>query len=309
MPDRGPILAEPALDPATLINARLSDVVRALTRSLAQAGVSEPALDARLLVMRACGLSHAELISNSGGPIGDDAAVRLAALGARRLAREPLARIFGAREFWGREFAIGPATLEPRPDTETLVGAVMEAVRARGMQADRLMILDIGTGSGCILISLLGELPLARGLGTDISLAALDVAMANAARHGMQSRCHFVQTSWFSGVAGPFDLILANPPYVESCELHSLAPEVRCHDPVGALDGGADGLEAYRAIIPGLASRLAPGGLVAFEVGKGQAPAVGAMLDQAGLNGAHAAVIRDLAGIERVVLADLSDCS
>jgi release factor glutamine methyltransferase len=281
----------------------LGGVVRLLAQALARAGVSEPALDARLLVMRACGLSHAELISKSSRMLDEAAALRLAQLAARRLAREPMARILGFREFWGRDFAIGPATLEPRPDTETLVEAVLNAVHSSGRGEDRLRILDIGTGSGCILISLLCELPEARGLGTDIAPEALDVAQANATRHGLGARCGFVLTSWLSGIAGTFDLIVANPPYIASSDLGALAPEVLRHDPLAALDGGADGLGAYRAIIPDLSSRLAPGGLVALEVGLGQAAAVRAMLRQAGHDGTSVQVLRDLAGVERVVLA------
>lgn len=272
---------------------------RALTRAFGDTGIATPRLDARVLLMAACGLSHASLIRAANERVTPAQAERLEALAARRLAGEPVSRILGTREFWGLEFALSPETLDPRPDTETLVQAVLDAVRPRAREPMRL--LDLGTGTGCILVALLHELPFAFGIGTDISHAALATARDNARRNGVSARAGFVQSDWLAGVDGRFDVVVANPPYVAGAEIASLSSEVRCHDPIAALDGGMDGLTAYRAIVPDLTSVLAPGGVAAFEVGAGQAHAVAQMVLA---SDAEAVVqpVPDLAGIMRVVV-------
>jgi release factor glutamine methyltransferase len=188
----------------------------------------------------------------------------------RRLAREPPSRILGAPDPPRRPFPIGPASLDPRPDTETLVDRALGFAAAQKAPS----ILDLGTGSSAILVTLLAELPGARGTGTDVSAAALAVAGANARRHGVAGRAHFVAADWCDGVTGRFDLIVSNPPYIPSGDMIGLEPEVRDHDPVLALDGGTDGLDAYRAIAAGAGARLSPGGLMALEIGAGQQDAV-----------------------------------
>jgi release factor glutamine methyltransferase len=219
-------------------------------------------------------------------------------MAARRLDREPVSRIFGRREFWGLPFVIDGAVLDPRPETEGLVGAALDALGGR--RSDPLQILDLGVGSGAILAALLSELPEAEGLGIDCSLAACRVARANLDALGLKSRAAIACGRWLDTVGGVFDLIVSNPPYIARDELIALEPEVRRHDPAAALDGGVDGLEAYRAITPGLRFRLRPGGVAAFECGAGQGAAVASLMRAAGF--ADPAIYLDLEGRDRVVL-------
>ncbi|RIA55485.1 peptide chain release factor N(5)-glutamine methyltransferase [Dichotomicrobium thermohalophilum] len=273
-----------------------------LTRVFREGGIVTPALDARLLLMAACGVSHAELIRHPERVLTEDERTCLVACAARRLGGEPVSRILGSRAFWGLEFRVVPETLDPRPDTETLVEAVLAALPERDAP---LRLLDLGTGTGCILIALLSECPGATGIGTDISQASLLNARENARRVGVASRAHFLQGEWLRGIGGSFDVVVSNPPYIARAELAGLSREVREHDPEAALDGGADGLDAYRAILGDIDRVLKPGGFAAFEVGRGQAAAVSAMMADAGLVPAlphGVAVVHDLAGIERAIV-------
>ena len=277
----------------------LGHALAGLRRRLAAAGIANPALDARLLVIAATGLSHEALIAAPERMLGDDEARRLDALADRRLAGEPVSRIVAEREFYGRPFTIGPASLDPRPDTETLVERALNFARTKTVPVE---ILDLGTGSGAILVTLLAELPEARGTGTDVSAAALDEARRNALRHGVAERARFVSADWCQMVEGRFDLIVANPPYIPSGDLDGLSREVRNHDPLRALDGGEDGLDAYRAIAAGAVPLLAPYGLLAIEIGAGQHDAVTAVFAGHGWRPAPAgAACRDLAGHVRVL--------
>lgn len=279
--------------------AGVGRVLAGLARRLAAAGIASPALDARLLLMAATGLTHEALIASPERPLDGEAARRLEALAARRLAREPVSRIVAEREFYGRSFAIGRASLDPRPDTETLVERALAFAATR---AGVVHILDLGTGSGAILVTLLAELPGARGTGTDLSAAALGEARANAARHGVAGRARFLVADWCDGIDGRFDLVVSNPPYIPTDAIARLAPEVRDHDPRTALDGGPDGLAAYRAIAAQCAPLLAPGGLLAVEIGAGREPAVSAIFAARGWGPAPAgAASRDLAGHVRVL--------
>ncbi len=275
---------------------------RALARAFRDSGIANPALDARLLAMAACGASHAELICDPERPLSDAERARLDDWAGRRLAGEPVSRILGSRAFWGLDFRLSPDTLDPRPDTEALVEAVLAALPERDAP---LHILDLGTGTGCILIALLSELPVSLGTGTDISHAALQTARANARAAGVADRARFVQADWLRGIGGCFDVVVSNPPYIARAELAALSREVRAHDPAAALDGGADGLAAYRAILGEIGRVLKPGGIAAFEVGQGQAGAVSAMMRAAGMTPAlpdGAASAFDLAGIERALV-------
>lgn len=284
----------------TAAPSTVSEALTALGRRLAAAGIDTAMLDARLLVLEATGLAHEDLIARPDRPLSKSQAQSLAALAGRRAAREPLSRIVGEREFYGRPFILAPAALDPRPDTETLVERGLGF--ARQHTRDDLEILDLGTGSGAIVLTLLAELPSARGTGTDISPAAIEVARANAEALGVGDRAHFVHADWCRGIDGRFDLIVANPPYIPSGELCRLAPEVRDHDPAGALDGGADGLDAYRAIAAGAGRLLAPDGLVAVEIGAGQHTMVEAVFAAQGWRPApDAPAWRDLAGRVRVL--------
>jgi release factor glutamine methyltransferase len=277
----------------------LGHALAGLRRRLAAAGIANPALDARLLVIAATGLSHEALIAAPERRLADDEARRIDALAERRLAGEPVSRIVAEREFYGRPFTIGPASLDPRPDTETLVE---RALGFAGTRTGPVEILDLGTGSGAIVVTLLAELPDAHGTGTDVCSAALDVARRNALRHRVAERARFVAADWCRGVDGRFDLIVANPPYIPSGDVDGLSREVRDHDPLRALDGGPDGLDACRAIAAGAGPLLAPDGLLALEIGAGQHDAVTAVFARQGWRPAPAAAAcRDLAGHIRVL--------
>lgn len=224
----------------------------------------------------------------------------LAGLLARRLAGEPVDRILGRRGFWTLDLKIAPDVLSPRSDTETIVRAALERLAGEGRTGDRLRLLDLGTGTGAILLALLSELPNAVGLGIDASDAALETAATNAALAGLPARTDWRKGDWGSGLSGPFDVIVSNPPYIPSGDIAALDREVRDHDPVLALDGGADGLACYRAILPRLTGLLAPRGFAVLEIGFGQdrdvaALARAAMLDVVGLK-------PDLGGVPRAMV-------
>lgn len=261
-------------------------------------GIDSPELDARILAGAALGLDLTGLAVHAMRIVDDAAAARLADFGRRRIAGEPVARIIGHKEFWGLTLALSPATLVPRPDTETIVDAAIGLVRAGTLAAPR-RILDIGTGSGAILLALLSEFPQAYGVGCDIDADALATAAANARALGLASRTGFVRSDYAAPLAGPFDLVVSNPPYIPTGEIATLAVEVRAHDPRRALDGGADGLDAYRRIAPQAAALLAPGGAVLLEVGQGQAADVARLVVNAGLDSLPSQ--EDLAGVARVV--------
>jgi release factor glutamine methyltransferase len=281
--------------------ATIAAVRRAVARRFREAGLDTPDLDARLIVGHALGLDLAGLMSERERPIGPSALAGIEALAARRLAGEPVARILGVKEFWGLPFAVTPAVLVPRPETETLVETALARLDTVGARERPLRIGDLGTGSGALLVALLHELPQVFGIGTDRSVAAIATARENAQRLGVASRASFVACDFGAALTGGFDLVVANPPYVASADIATLAREVRDFDPVAALDGGADGLAGYRAIVADAGRLLAPGALLAMEVGAGQSDAVSALADAAGLTAITATP--DLAGIPRVVSA------
>jgi release factor glutamine methyltransferase len=271
---------------------------RTLTTRLKSGSIESAELDARILVGHALGLDLTGVIAAARRPVTAAEAARIEDFARRRLAGEPVARILGLKEFWGLPLQLSPATLVPRPDTETLVELALEILRG-GPRPDRpWRIADIGTGSAAILLALLSELPGAFGVGTDISVAAARTARANAARLGFAPRAAFVACDYAAALAGPFDLIVSNPPYVRSAEIVDLPAEVRHHDPPGALDGGADGLAAYRAIAPEAVRLLAPGGVLAVEIGYGQSADVEPLMTAAGLTLERPPKV-DLAGIRR----------
>ncbi|HSA67665.1 MAG TPA: peptide chain release factor N(5)-glutamine methyltransferase, partial [Methyloceanibacter sp.] len=246
----------------------------------------------------AAGLSHEAYVAGINDPLAPDAAARFGAYVERRLAGEPVSRIIGFREFYGRPFRIDQSTLDPRPDTETLIEAALGLVD----RETPLRVLDLGTGSGCILVTLLAELPKAIGLGIDKSLPALEIARANAQSLGIGDRASFIAGDWLDAVNADFDLVVANPPYLSVADMAALSPEVRDHDPRAALDGGRDGLSAYRRIAPQLRKALRPGGFALFEVGSDQAQAVLRLLAESGLDAGEGQHLwRDLAGRPRVV--------
>ena len=255
----------------------VSVAVRDATRELSQAGIDHAGGDARRLVGAALGMTATDLLGRPERPLSLGEAEQLRRYLDRRRRREPMSRILGKRDFYGRSFAISPATLDPRPDSETLIEAVLGLVRAEGRDAAPLRLLDVGTGSGCLLLTLLCELPHATGVGTDIDQGALDVARANAASLGVADRASWLIADGLEGVAGNFDILIANPPYIRSGEIADLEPEVRNFDPIAALDGGADGLKLYRRMAAGM-SAVVPDGWVVLEVGHDQADAVAELL-------------------------------
>jgi release factor glutamine methyltransferase len=272
---------------------------RRLAARFKSGAIDSPELDARMLVGAALGLDLTGMIAAATRPVTAAEAARLEDFAGRRLKGEPVARILGSREFWGLPLQLSAATLVPRPDTETVVALALQMLRA-GPGADRPRIVDLGTGSGAILLALLSELPDAMGVGTDISTAALRTARANARNLGLARRAAFVACDYASALSGAFDLIVSNPPYIRSGEINDLASEVRDHDPLGALDGGSDGLDAYRALIPQAVRLLAPGGGLALEVGHDQGADVEQLMAAAGLT-LRGPPRTDLAGIPRAV--------
>lgn len=240
----------------------LNALLRAGTARLREAGSDTAVLDARLLLCHVAGLSHAALVARGDEPASQDTQLAFNELIARRERGEPVARILGEREFWGLSFMLGPDTLVPRPDSECIVEAALAPVTDRSAS---LRILDLGTGTGCLLLSLLSELPNAHGLGVDIADGAVDVALENARALGLERRAQFVRGNWGEGVKGPFDIVISNPPYIPAAEIKTLMRDVREHDPMRALDGGADGLECYRVILKQLPELLAPRGRVVLE--------------------------------------------
>lgn len=257
-----------------------------------------PDLDARLLVGHALGLDAAGLIVHADRPVSDADVARIIALAERRIAGEPVARIIGEKEFWSLPLRLSPETLVPRPDTETLVEAALAFVRREGREREPLTILDLGTGSGAILLALLSELPAATGVGVDIAESAARTARENAERLGLARRARFVVADWAAGILGRFDLVVSNPPYIRHEEIPGLPLEVRRFDPDIALNGGADGLAAYREIINGLEAILAQEGRAFLEVGADQAAAVAELAELLDL---EAVPHKDLVGIDRVV--------
>jgi release factor glutamine methyltransferase len=275
---------------------------RALTARLRSGGIESAELDARILVGSVLGLELTGLIAAAGRILDRDEAECLEGFARRRIAGEPVARILGFREFWGLPLRLSPATLVPRPDTETVVEAALEILRADSRRDSPLRIADLGTGSGALLLALLSELPDAFGVGTDISVPALLTARDNARQLGFAARAAFAACDYAAALSGPFDLIVSNPPYIRSAQIASLDAEVRDHDPHRALDGGFDGLDAYRLIAPQASRLLAPGGALVVEVGHGQSGEVPGLLRAAGLTSAGPPK-SDLAGIRRVVTA------
>jgi release factor glutamine methyltransferase len=270
----------------------LIDTASALLRA---AGIDNPRLEARLLLAHALNLPVAALLRDPNLPADPAACIPLV---ARRAAREPLAYILGHREFWSLRFAVSPATLIPRPESETLIEAALAAFAHRPPPR---RVLDLGTGTGCLLLSALHEFPGASGVGVDRSPGAAALAAANANALGLGARAAFLCADWTDPLAARFDLILCNPPYIPTSEIGGLMPEVAGHEPASALDGGDDGLAAYRHILPRLPRIMQPGGAAVLELGIGQAPPVAAMAREAGM---VATTRPDLAGISRVLVLE-----
>jgi release factor glutamine methyltransferase len=279
-----------------LASSDLGQLLGKAAETLDAAGIPSPRLDASLLIAAALGIEPGTVRLGGNAPVNAMQHRQIAELIDRRARREPVSRILGQREFWSLRFLLGDETLDPRPDSETLV----EAVLAR-LPADKpATILDLGTGTGCLLLAILSERKLATGIGIDLSREAIRVAKLNTAGLGLGDRARFVSGDWSTWRLGPADVVISNPPYIASGDIAGLEPEVH-FDPVLALDGGPDGLECYRSIASRLPYLVTPGGLVAFEIGCDQAESVSALLL------AHDCTveppIRDLGGLDRVLVA------
>ena len=270
---------------------------RAVTR-LRAVGIESAQLDARVLLANVLGVDAAQLIAASDDPVGPEAQDRFEQAIARRAAREPVARVLGVKEFWSREFALSPEALVPRPETETLIEA---ALLARPERDAQLRVLDLGVGSGVLLGAILLERPAAFGVGVDRSFDAVRTARDNFAALGVANRTHVICGDWGRAFGIGFDLVLANPPYVASGDIGALSAEVRDHDPVRALDGGADGLDAYRAILGDLGRLLAPGGIAVLELGDGLEQAVSGLAKDAGIE-VNGPAYCDLSGHPRALV-------
>ena len=277
---------------------------RALADEFRAADLETPELDARVLVGHALGLDHTALVTQASRPISEEEAERIGSFATRRLTGEPVARIVGAREFWGLPLIVTPAVLVPRPETATVVELALALIDRGGSRERPIRIADLATGSGAILLALLSELPGAEGAGTDIDPYAIAVARANAQRLGFGDRAAFVAGDYGFALCGPYDLVVSNPPYIASAAIAGLPREVREHDPRHALDGGEDGLAAYRAIASDAARLLGPHGHLVVEIGAGQQQDVEFLLTRAGL--AITAVQHDLSGIARAIAAGFS---
>ena len=280
----------------------VQDALRRAVPLLREAGIEDAARDARVLLAHALGIGHDRLTLALQDDLTDAQAALYDQALAARMARQPVAQIVGRRLFWGLSFRVTRDTLDPRPETETLV--------AEALKEPFLKLLDLGTGTGCILLSCLKSMPMARGLGVDVSEAALAVAEGNARDLDLDARARFRKSDWFAEVSGAFDLILSNPPYIAADEMPGLAAEVRDWEPHQALTPGGDGLDAYRAITRGAGGRLMPGGRLLVEIGPTQGAAVAALFRDAGLETVQ--VLPDLDGRDRVVLgrkpADADSC-
>jgi len=277
MPSRG---AEDSLLLHFRAEQSVAEALAAMTRAFTHEGLDSPQRDARFLLQGLLGIDGAQLLSASTRPLGEAAAI-VSAAANRRLAHEPVSRILGRREFYGREFIVTPDVLDPRPDTEAVVDLALEVAKQSGLAGRPLTIADIGTGSGILICTLLAELPDATGVATDVSPAALEVARRNAVNLGVADRIRFVATSGLSGCGNTFDLVVSNPPYIRGDEIVGLDREVKDYDPLLALDGGADGLDVYREIARNTLELLRPVRIV-LEVGSTQAEAVEGLFAAAG---------------------------
>lgn len=274
-------------------------ILEAATARLRDAGVEQPRRDAALLIGHALGRDRGWVLTHGDERPGDPDRARIDGLIGRRAGREPVSRILGRREFWSLDFTLDPAVLDPRPDSEILIVAALERL-ADPMHPWRL--LDLGTGSGCLLLALLSERANATGVGVDISWQAAYIARQNAWHLGLAARAAFMTASWAGALDARFDLVISNPPYIPDGEVAALAPEVACHDPWLALQGGNDGLDAYRAILARLPGLLSPGGGAVLEIGHEQATAVAGLVRASGFP--EPRIRLDLAGRPRCVVID-----
>ncbi|OLP53737.1 protein-(glutamine-N5) methyltransferase, release factor-specific [Rhizobium rhizosphaerae] len=269
-------------------------------QAFAAAGLAEPAREARRLIGELLGLSATALMTRGGEALAPEEAARLSEAIARRAGGEPLHRILGWREFYGLTFALSPETLEPRPDTEVLVDRLLPPLRATAARKGTCRIIDLGTGTGAILIALLSQIPQATGLATDISEGALSMAARNARANGLENRVETKKSDWWEKISGKYDAIVSNPPYIVSSVMSTLERDVLDFDPHKALDGGADGLDAYRILAEGAEGHLEDEGVIGVEIGYDQRLAVTALFVERGFRLLEA--VRDFGGRDRALI-------
>jgi release factor glutamine methyltransferase len=280
-------------------DSTIGGLIREFAGKFEAAGFDTPRLDARILVAHALGVEPSHLFTRSDEALGAQTRIKIEKLIERRLAREPVSRIMGAREFWGLNFKLTPETLDPRPDTESLVSAVLE-LKSK-FNDGPVRILDLGTGTGCILLAVLSEWPEATGVGIDINSGAVETAAENAVHLELSQQASFVVGNWAEGLPDSFDIVMSNPPYIAEDERSGLPLEVAKYDPSAALFGGADGLASYRALLPSARLVANPQGYLVLEVGSQQADAVSELLAAAGFT--LEARKQDLAEIVRCLVA------
>jgi len=280
----------------------LSALLAEASASLSQAGIADARLDARLLVEHFSGTNQADAIGRPDTALSDATVSTVRQAIARRVAGEPVHRIIGFREFYGLKLFLSVETLEPRPDTETLVDAVLPLLRQTAARAGACRVLDLGTGTGAIALALLAQVPAATAVGVDISADALATAERNARENGLSQRFETLESDWFAEISGRFDVIVSNPPYIATDELETLQREVLNHDPAKALDGGADGLEAYRTIAAQAVDHLAARGKLAVEIGHAQKAQATRLFEAAGWRPTEAR--QDFGGRDRVLIFD-----
>jgi release factor glutamine methyltransferase len=281
------------MTPAVTIAAALTEA----SRRLGAGGIDNPRGEARLLLCHVLGFGAERVLGHPEHEIGNDALKNFWEAVSRRVRREPMSHVLGKREFWSLDFQVTPDTLDPRPDSETLVEAVLLHVTERGR---RLRVLDLGTGTGCLLLAILSEFPNATGVGIDISAPALEIAKANSVALGLDDRVEFHHAEWDAGLHGAFDIVVSNPPYIPTGELAFLEPEVALFEPRLALDGGVDGLREYRALVPVFERRLKAKGVAVIELGAGQSGSVGRLMAGEGFDVVDQC--QDLGGVTRCLV-------
>ncbi|UDF28019.1 UNVERIFIED_ORG: peptide chain release factor N(5)-glutamine methyltransferase [Roseateles sp. XES5] len=281
-------------------NVTLAEALATARRRLAEAGIGEPAQDARLLISGLLALSSTAFVTDGRRSLADDEVMAIDAAVARRIEREPVHRILGHRAFSRLDLVLSPDTLEPRPDTEVLVDMLVPHAQRILTERGNCRILDLGTGTGAICLALLDLVPGATGVGADFSAGALETAMRNAQLNKVADRFEAVESNWFAAVTGVFDIIVSNPPYIVRSVVGTLDEDVRLYDPILALDGGDDGLDAYRAIAAGAGDRLRDNGLVAYEIGFDQKDQVTAIMWENGF--ARTDAVKDFGGNDRALL-------
>lgn len=276
---------------------KISETLAIAARLLADAGITGARRDAQILLSHVTGLTRVQILTEPDAPLAAEARIQFEKLIERRANREPVSHLVGLREFWSHSFIVNGAVLDPRPDSEILIDAVLAHCPEKDAT---LSILDLGTGSGCLLLSLLSERPRATGIGVDISSAALAIADRNAERLGLAARAHFVCCDWNAAIGGLFDIVICNPPYIAKADISQLEPEVASFEPRLALEGGDDGLAAYRRLLPEFHQILAPSGIAVVEFGAGQCESVSGILRESGFTslGIH----RDLGDIDRCIV-------